>query len=201
MTCSQPELKYSPKGLGKLIRHSGAVYPLEAYGILIGEKNSNTLVAALPVSKTARWHDFTDRFALIEEALPSAVEVAQLFRLEVLGVYHSFYNFCCASPIHDVPERFRGSIVCIKDVSGGELDLFSYRFYFGGKEVHARKAPPSYSPDRNPRRIHSSWISHWGLIDYDNGYVLQPTADEVGQPSHDTESSPPHDNPTFHARS
>lgn len=170
MNTSQTHLSFSPKGMAKFIRHAGAVYPLEAYGFLIGEPETNQIVSVLPVSKTKRWYEYGDRFALLENALPVAKDVAGSFRLDVLGVYHSYFDYDCASPIHDVPEGFRSGIVCIKSVAGGELDLWPYEFYIGGIEVKATKMVRSISPDRNPRRIHSSWISRWGLIDYDNGY-------------------------------
>ena len=115
MSTDHPKLTYSPKEIGKIIRHAGAVYPLEAYGFLVGDLESTTIVSALPVSKTCRWYDFSDRFASIDSALPIAKTVAESFGLDVLGVYHSFYDFRGDSPIHDVPERFSQGVVCIKE--------------------------------------------------------------------------------------
>jgi proteasome lid subunit RPN8/RPN11 len=173
MTDSDTHLRYSPKGLGKIIRHSGAVYPLEAYGFLLGEPQSSTIVTALPVGKTTKWYDFSDRFSRIEEGHDIAHDVARAFELEVIGVYHSYYGYRCDSPIFDVPEKFRDGVVCIKEVSGGDLDLWPYGFYVAGREVLAGKLVLPNSPMRNPRRIHSSWVARWGAIDYSNGYEEQ----------------------------
>lgn len=173
MIALEANLKYSPKGIGKIIRHSGAVYPLEAYGFLLGEQESSTIVTALPVGKTTKWYDFSDRFMRIEEAYALALHVAIAFQLDVIGVYHSFYGYRCDSPIFHVPERFRDAVVCIKEVSGGELDLWPYGFYIAGKQVLAHKIVLPNSPLRNPRRIHSSWVARCGEIDYNNGYEIQ----------------------------
>jgi proteasome lid subunit RPN8/RPN11 len=184
MTDPDTQLRYSPKGLGKIIRHSGAVYPLEAYGFLLGEVHSSTIVTALPVGKTTKWYDFSDRFMRIEEGHSLALDVACAFQLAVIGVYHSHYGFQCESPIFDVPERYRDAVVCIKDVSGGELDLWGYDFYIAGREASAGKVVLPNSPLRNPRRIHSLWVTQWGAIDYDNGYKDQEAEQDVDGNTH-----------------
>lgn len=170
MHYDETELSYSPKGLGKFIRHSGAVFPLEAYGFLLGEKLSANIVTAIPVGKTTKWYDYSDRFGRIENALNLACDVSSEFDLEVVGVYHSHSDCRCDSPLNAVPENFKNAVTCIKDVSGGDLDIWPCRFYIAGREVTARKVSLPNSPKRNPRRIHSAWISSWGAIDYDNGY-------------------------------
>lgn len=174
----------SPKGLGKITRHAGAVYPLEAYGFLIGEPASTRIICALPVSKTTRWYEFSDRFAVIDSALAMAKTVSMSFGLDIMDVYHSFFGFLDTSPLYDVPESFRQGIVCIKNVSGGDLDLCPYQFYIVGVNTSAVKIRLSNAPNYNPRRIHSLWKSHWGEIDYDNGYSSHLTTEQTDAEEH-----------------
>lgn len=133
----------------------------------------STIVTALPVGKTSKWHDSTDRFGRIEEGYDPALHVARAYQLEIMGVYHSLNDCLTDSRIINAPEKFKRSVVCIKEVSGGDLDLWGYRFYLAGKVLVARKAALPNSPIRNPRRIHSAWIARWGEIDYNNGYKEQ----------------------------
>ncbi|MDZ4200964.1 MAG: hypothetical protein U1C96_02335 [Gallionella sp.] len=77
----------------KVGRHAWNVYPLEAFGFLLGRSAENTVYAALPSSKTRRWHEFGDRWTGIEENIEKARAVARLFDMEVAGFYASTNAF------------------------------------------------------------------------------------------------------------
>ena len=74
-------------------RHAWNVYPLEAFGFLLGRSAENTVYAALPCSKTRRWHEFGDRWTGIEENIEKAHSVARRFDMEVVGFYASTDGF------------------------------------------------------------------------------------------------------------
>ena len=79
----------------KIGKHAWNVYPLEAFGYLLGRCQENTVYAALPCSKTGNWYEFEDRWHGIEQA----VATAQSFDLSVVGCYSS----CEAFDISDYP--------------------------------------------------------------------------------------------------
>jgi hypothetical protein len=70
-------------------KHAWNVFPLEAFGFLLGSKAKSEVYAALPCSKTKCWHVFDDRWAGIEENHDKACAVAALFNMEVVGLYAS----------------------------------------------------------------------------------------------------------------
>lgn len=74
-------------------RHAWNVYPLEAFGFLLGRKSEGTVYAALPCSKTRRWHEFDDRWMGIEENIEKARSTAKLFDMDVVGFYASTDDF------------------------------------------------------------------------------------------------------------
>ena len=63
----------------KIGKHAWNVFPLEAFGFLLGCSAENTVYAALPCSKTRRWHEFDDRWTGIEENIEKAHSVARRF--------------------------------------------------------------------------------------------------------------------------
>jgi hypothetical protein len=77
----------------KVGRHAWNVYPLEAFGFLIGRSSEQAVYAALPCSKTQNWHAFEDRWNGIAENLDKALIVASQFDLEVVGYYASADSF------------------------------------------------------------------------------------------------------------
>jgi hypothetical protein len=162
------------KGLRKIPRHSGAVYPLEAYGFLLGFASPATLTAALPVGKTSRWRDFSDRFGRLSAALQPAHTLAASLDFEIMGVYHSHSgDYTDVSPLAVVPSEFRDTHICIKPISGGEVDLWPLQFHYRGNRWYASDLPKEHLPRLprfNPRRIHSAWMRLWHEIDYSNGF-------------------------------
>ncbi len=73
----------------KVARHAWNVFPLEAFGFLLGRKADSTVYAALPCSKTQRWHRFEDRWTGIESNIEKARSVAKVFDMDVVGLYAS----------------------------------------------------------------------------------------------------------------
>lgn len=73
----------------KVGKHAWNVYPLEAFGFLLGRNSEQTVYAALPCSKTRRWHEFDDRWNGIDVNATKAAAVARLFDMEVVGLYAS----------------------------------------------------------------------------------------------------------------
>lgn len=77
----------------KVGKHAWNVFPLEAFGFLLGSKADSVVYAALPCSKTQRWHEFEDRWTGIAENIAKAQVVADLFDMEVVGFYASTDGF------------------------------------------------------------------------------------------------------------
>lgn len=69
-------ISISGRALSRMSAHGVNVYPLEAFGILLGAKDTGDggadILAALPVGKTERWHEPDGRLAGIGRALASA---------------------------------------------------------------------------------------------------------------------------------
>lgn len=79
-------IQVSQDAVRKLMRHGWNVYPLEAFGFLLGTASPPCVHAALPASKTAHWDSHDDRWNGLEERRTIADEVAALFGLQVVGV-------------------------------------------------------------------------------------------------------------------
>jgi hypothetical protein len=71
------------------------VYPLDGFGILLGETIAEDAVlawAALPVGKTTRWYNSAGRFADIGQALKLAAETFASWAFYPVGVYPTVGN-------------------------------------------------------------------------------------------------------------
>jgi hypothetical protein len=73
----------------KVGKHAWNVFPLEAFGYLLGSKADSTVYAALPCAKTQRRDEFEDRWAGIADNIEKARAVGRLFDMEVVGFYAS----------------------------------------------------------------------------------------------------------------
>ncbi len=89
----QRKLTISREALVKIGKHAWNVYPLEAFGYLLGRNTDNTVSAVLPCSKTGNWYKFEDRWQGIEENIDHAIATARLFDLSVVGCYASCEAF------------------------------------------------------------------------------------------------------------
>lgn len=174
------ELRAAPiigiKRLDKITKHSAAVYPLEAYGILLGAASPVVLMVALPVGQTTRWDDPSDRFALIDRAVPIAAKTAAEFNMSVLGLYHSHCDRIHDSPLLAVPACFADILTVIKPVWGGEAQLYVAAFHLRNQSWRRNELPRIYLPRNrhiNVRRIQSSWTRVWGPVEYRRSYDNQ----------------------------
>jgi len=165
--------------MSRIAKHGLNVAPLEAYGFLLGKAQPLIVNCALPVGKTSRWFDPSDRFALLPNALEPAVGVAEAVELEVVGVYHTDYGGHAdfpgsrANPVDRVPTVFRDRLLVMLSTWGHEL-IFMPRVYLyteaqGWQEQEFKKMPFRVeTPRLNPRRILQRWRSAWGPPDLSN---------------------------------
>jgi hypothetical protein len=163
-------ITFSYKALAKIAKHGVNVFPLEAYGFLIG--TSEMIYAALAVGKTSKWHEAGDRFADLETAFELAKSLASEYEMIVPAIYHSHASDRIKeSPISNVPSMFEDEIVYISNVSGGELLFKSYAFCKNSNgqwtECKFTKLTlQEINPNTNPRRIMSQWNKMWKVPDY-----------------------------------
>lgn len=165
--------------MSRIAKHGLNVAPLEAYGFLMGTGRPLVAYCSLPVGKTSRWFDTSDRFALLPAALESAVRVAESVELEVIGVYHTDYDGhpdfpgSRISPRDQVPDIFRDRLLVILSTQGHELlfmpGVYLYAKENGWQEQEFRKTPFRVeTPRLNPRRILRQWRLLWNAVDLSN---------------------------------
>ncbi|MFA7171980.1 MAG: hypothetical protein WC340_00970 [Kiritimatiellia bacterium] len=73
----------------KIAKHAWNVVPLEAFGFLLGDAETQQVLVALPCSKTSAWGKFDDRWNGIVESIPLAEKTANEYGLSVAGFYGS----------------------------------------------------------------------------------------------------------------
>ncbi len=168
-------LTVSREATVKVGRHAWNVYPLEAFGYLLGRTSESAVLVALPNSKTSRWNNFDDRWAQIDNNLAIVKLIAARFRLEVVGYYCS--TSVVTSPAISPPESIQDTSlallltyfnVCCPQCS-------SYTLTVGPRQLTHRidyRVPRGKrsNPEVNQRRVHHSWREVW-TIDYSNGYI------------------------------
>jgi len=167
-------LQVSQDAVRKLMRHGWNVYPLEAFGFLLGTTNPTSVCAALPTSKTAHWDSHDDRWNALQERRPVADELAALFGLQVVGVYATHEH---GDKLQPFPAVFADGII------------ITYAFFDGTNEAGVRGAAlhapgigrgdwelsrgKRLSPDFNHRRVLTAWCARVGPIDYSNNYETE----------------------------
>jgi hypothetical protein len=170
-------ITFSYKALAKIAKHGVNVFPLEAYGFLIGTQGM--IYAALPVGKTSKWHDDADRFADLELAFEPARSLANEYEMIVPAIYHSHASDRIKeSPVSNVPLMFQDKIVYISNVNGGELLFKSCPFCkdSNGEWTEcefAKLHPQEINPKTNPKRIMSRWNKVWKAVDYGNKHETE----------------------------
>jgi proteasome lid subunit RPN8/RPN11 len=169
------EIIFSRKALSKIGKHSANVYPLEAYGLLLGTNQPSYVYAALPVGQTARYGDPVDRFHLIPSAFEVAQKLISSLQMEISGLYHSHAEITTPSPLDFVPAQFIDCPVLILPVWGGELLFMSHLYRHdplkGWQEQDANKTTPTERSMRfNPKRIGTLWNRLWGVVEYHRSY-------------------------------
>jgi len=166
----------------KVGKHAWNVFPLEAFGFLLGSKADSVVYAALPCSKTRRWHEFEDRWNGMEANIEKARSVAKLFDMEVVGFYASTDNFAqddldnfpipsfIASASMELLMVYR--MVCCPQCSSTAF-RYGNRWLKRDEEYlvpHGKRVSDSISQ----KRILAEWRRVYGAVDYSN----QPILDE-----------------------
>ncbi len=156
------------------MRHGWNVYPLQAFGFLLGTVNPPCVHAALPTSKTAQWDSHDDRWNALQERRPVADEVAALFGLQVVGVYATHEHDDAIQPF---PAAFADGIVITYAFDWGTNEAGVW-----GAALHAPgmgRGDWSLSrgkrllPEFNHRRVLAAWRTRVGPIDYSNNYETE----------------------------
>lgn len=196
---TDPKIQVSKDAVRKLMRHGWNVYPLEAFGFLLGTTNPPCVYAALPTSKTAHWDSHADRWNGLTEKRSIADEVAALFSLQVVGVYATHEKG--DKPEH-FPSAFANDIVITYAFDWGtnESGVYGAALHAPGVgrddwELSRGKRLP---PEINKRRIIAAWRERCGPIDYSNNYEteyprlygIQPTKKERYAPPKKQERNP-----------
>jgi hypothetical protein len=169
-------LKISRKAISKTAKHGLNVYPLEAFGLLIGSTERNCIYAALPAGKTEHWNAINERYVGIEKELETGKKFAQSLSLDILGVYHTSSGNYDVTPIDNPPDFLKGIYILIKYCDGGESILGENIYSWNGKwesldyRIFSKR---NGSKELNPRRIISSWLAVWGEIDYGNNHLKE----------------------------
>ncbi|MDD2700063.1 MAG: hypothetical protein PHH36_02380 [Sideroxydans sp.] len=163
----------------KVARHAWNVYPLEAFGFLLGRSSEQAVYAALPCSRTQRWREFGDRWNGIAENLDKARKVANRFGLEVVGFYASadgfepscrdVYPFPLQSASSDMGLFMFYACVCCPSCSTVSYHLDG-RWLKHGEEFFS---PHGVRIDKtvNQKRILKSWRQVFGTVAYSAGCV------------------------------
>jgi hypothetical protein len=172
----QEPLTISREVLVKIGKHAWNVFPLEAFGYLLGRDTDNTIYAALPCSKTANWYKFEDRWHGIERDIDQAIATAKLFDLSVIGCYASCDIFGIANtsfyPLPPVIEKANLSFwiyyqsICCSSCSTASLFFKDTRLIRG--EDYLISPGKRCSKYINQKRILQGWCQLHGLIDYSN---------------------------------
>lgn len=158
-------------------RHAWNVYPLEAFGFLLGRKSEGTVYAALPCSKTRRWHEFDDRWMGIEENIEKARSVAKLFDMDVVGFYASTDECNSKDDFPMPPLMASGSLelfmlyrmICCPQCS---WDAFKYdNRWLKRDEDYVVSRGKRISDSISQKRILTEWHGIYGAVDYSNQTV------------------------------
>ena len=167
-------IQVSKAAVRKVMRHGWNVYPLEAFGFLLGTATPPCVHAALPTSKTLHWDSHADRWNGLTEKRPAADEVASLFGLQVVGVYATHEKGIELQPF---PAAFSAGIVITYAFDWGtnEAGVRSVALHAPGvghddwKLSHGKRL----STEINHRRILAAWRERVGPIDYSNNYETE----------------------------
>ncbi len=167
-------LQVSQEAVRKLMRHGWNVYPLEAFGFLLGTANPPCVYAALPTSKTAQWDSHADRWNTLQERRPIADEAAALFGLQVVGVYatHEY-----GDDLQPFPAAFAVGVVITYSFDWGTNPNGVFRAVLHapgvGRDDWELSRGKRLSPEFNQRRILAAWRARVGPIDYSNNYETE----------------------------
>lgn len=167
-------ISVSREPIVKIARHAWNVYPLEAFGYLLGRSESGEILAALPFSKTSRWYEYDDQWVGIDENYAQAESLGDSYGLEVVGYYcsevHSGERYSRPSFL----ERSTMGILCV--YSSVCCPSCSWVNFTTRHEMLSRNADYQIAKGKrlvrevNQGRIYTAWLGRVGQIDYSNGY-------------------------------
>ncbi|WP_295456168.1 hypothetical protein [uncultured Thiodictyon sp.] len=168
----------------KVSRHAWNVFPLEAFGYLLGKTRDYEIYAALPFSKTQYWGKYDDRWSVVPESIDKARMVGQLFALDVVGFYAS--TDVTQRDSFPLPSfgRFADIVMLYQTICCPSCSWCSYfkdgRWLTPDEDYvtpHGRRI----RPEINQKRILKAWRMIHGPIDYSNR--SGPDEDPVGRVS------------------
>lgn len=178
-------LTITRKALSRITTHGLNVYPLEAFGILLGTKAAGEagadVLAALPVGKTERWYEPDGRFSSIGQALAMALSLFGSWQLHPIGLY------CTLPDILHNEVDFLATVPRSAELVWPRLLL---RATYGGESIFGARAlrwngvswededitvvsPLVDRIERNPRRVMVAWNRAWGILDYGNRHETE----------------------------
>lgn len=155
----------------KIGKHAWNVFPLEAFGYLLGSKNK--IHAALPCSKTKRWYEYDDRWTGILDHLDKARAVGKVFHLDVVGFYGSTESLTLKK--YSTPPSFITDsshylmfyiTICCQQCS--DFSIIKDGQILTEKENFIVHHGKRISKSINQKRILKEWIRMHGPIDYSN---------------------------------
>ncbi len=158
----------------KVGKHAWNVFPLEAFGFLLGSKADSAVYAALPCSKTQRWGIFEDRWSGIEGNIEKARSVAKIFDMDVVGFYastdidNSRENFPIPSFIENTSMKLLmvyGTNCC----PGHSWASYKYdNRWLKRDEDYVVPPGKRISDSISQKRILTEWHRVYGVVDYSN---------------------------------
>lgn len=174
LTCrEQHMLTISREAPVKVGRHAWNVFPLEAFGFLLGSKADEEVYAALPCSKTRRWYKFDDRWTGIYDNLDKARFVGRAFNMDVVGLYAS-----TDSDHHDgfpIPACIRSTcmelLMLYQTVCCPQCSWVSYKRdnrWLIRDEDYVVPRGKRIRDSINQKRILKEWRRVHGAVDYSN---------------------------------
>ena len=168
-------LTVSREALVKIGKHSWNVYPLEAFGFVLGTPDGKDISAVLPNSKTSHWHDFSDRWCSIKDNLHLANQIALDFGLEVTGFYFStqLYPLSAYPPptfLSGVPVGFLLAYQTECCPGHSWITIFKTEIKLTRNEDYVIHKGKRTSRELNQGKVHQAWLRVVGPLDYSNGY-------------------------------
>lgn len=157
----------------KVGRHAWNVFPLEAFGFLLGKADEEVVHVALPCSKTRYWRLFDDRWVGIDEHIEEAWSVAKSFDLDVVGLYAA--TAISNLDTYPIPPLLTSTsmqvLMYYKTQCCHACSWISYRYH--ERWLMPRddyRTPPGIraSDVFNQKRVMKVWRKVFGPIDYSN---------------------------------
>ncbi len=170
-------LIFSRDAISKMEKHAWHVFPLEAFGYLLGrqEVEGMRVYAALPCSKTEFWYKYDDRWNGIDESLVLAQRVAVMFDLEVVGLYASRDDFDTVPyPMPECFVKYKMKLkllyrtICCRSCSALRLGRSGRWLEYG--EDYCICRGKRISNALTQKKVMQQWIRVHGSVDYGNNY-------------------------------